>query len=73
MHRHSGPMVQVRTLMVLVMVCLMSAGPIRGFVGALALGEVSDEAEAGVADSAEAGAAVAAEPDLVIGSIFNPD
>ena len=56
MRRHSGPMVQVRTLMVLVMVFLMSAGPIRGFVEALALGEVS--AEAGVADSAEAGAEV---------------
>jgi len=60
--RHSGPMVQVRMVMVLAMQPPMLAGAIRGFAEALALAEVS----------VGAGAAVAAEADLVIGSRFNP-
>ena len=64
--RHSGPMVQVRMVMVPAMECLMAAGAIRGFAEALA--EVS--VEASVEASVGAGAAVAAEADLVIGGRF---
>ena len=59
-HRHSGRMVQVRTVMGLAMVYLMLVGAIRGFAEALVLAEVSVEAEAGLA----------AEADLVIGGRF---
>lgn len=53
-YRHSGPMARVY----LVIVCLLLAGVIRGFVEALA--EVS----------VGAGAEVVAEADLVIGGRF---
>jgi len=64
-HRYLEPMVQVCIAMVVVMVCLMAAGPIRGFAEALApvLAEDSVEVEAQVG--------VAAEADLVTGSRFD--
>ena len=51
-YQQSGHMVLVRTAMELAMVCLMLAGPIRGFAEVLALAEVLVGAGAVVAAAA---------------------